>query len=224
MSMIRCKADEHYYDDSKYQSCPYCRDTATGGGGARDKAEPTERHASGRAADEVTHRGGGGRSPDEETRRMPSSKWASEHSHRPSQRKQEPSTVLISGRKGSPAASETKPVAAPTVGWLVIVEGPGKGADLAIRAGQNRIGRARTMDLVLDHGDTSISSENHALLVYDYQNNQFFVRHGEGKNLTYLNAQPVLETKPLAAFDRIKLGSTELVFVPFCGDRFSWDS
>lgn len=223
MGMIRCKADEHYYDESKYQSCPYCRGTASNQTGARGQNEQTQ-HSSSRAQDEVTRRGGGGRSPEEETRRISSPKWAPEHSGRPSQRKQEPSTVLISGRKNSPAVIEAKPVSTPTVGWLVIVDGPGKGADLAIHAGQNRIGRARTMDLVLGYGDSSVSSENHALLVYDYQNNHFFIRHGEGKNLTYLNNEPVLETKPLAAFDRIKMGSTELIFVPFCGERFSWES
>lgn len=224
MSMIRCKADEHYYDDSKYQACPYCRDAATGRAGARDQGEQTQRQPTGRSAGEATHGGAGNRAPDEETRRIPSSKWATSAGTRPSQRKPEPSTVLISGRKGAPAVTETKSVSAPTVGWLVIVEGPGKGADLAIRAGQNRIGRARSMDLVLDYGDASVSSENHALVVYDYQNNQFFIRHGEGKNLTYLNGQPVLDTKPLSAFDRIKLGNTECIFVPFCGDRFSWDA
>jgi hypothetical protein len=221
MGMIRCKADEHYFDDSKYQTCPYCRDTV-GRGAARNPDESTQRAAP-RSADESTRRGAGERSPDEATRRIPSSKWSSENSHRPSQRKQEPSTVLISGRKDSTPATETRTVAAPTVGWLVIVDGPGKGADLAIRAGQNRIGRSRKMDLVLDYGDSAISSENHALLVFDYQNNSFFIRHGEGKNLTYLNDQPVLETKPLSGFDRIKLGSTQLLFVPFCGERFSWD-
>jgi hypothetical protein len=222
MGMIRCKADEHYFDDSKYQACPYCRDAITSRGTARGQDEPTQRSPA-RSADENTRRAAGERSPDEATRRMPSSKWATENSHRPSQRKQEPSTVLISGRKDSTPAAEALTVAAPTVGWLVIVDGPGKGADLAIRAGQNRIGRSRKMDLVLDYGDSAISSENHALLVFDYQNNSFFIRHGEGKNLTYLNDQPVLETRPLSGFDRIKLGSTQLLFVPFCGERFSWD-
>ncbi len=223
MSMIRCKADEHYFDDSKYQTCPYCRDSATSRGSARDRNEQTQRQSGARTADEPTRKGPG-RSPDEVTRRMPSQKWGTSASARPSQRKQEPSTVLISGRKDSPAAVAAKAVDTPTVGWLVVVDGPGKGADLSIHAGQNRIGRSRKMDLVLDYGDASVSSENHALLVYDYQNNQFFIRHGEGKNLTYLNGQPVLDTKTLTAHDRIRLGATELVFVPFCGEQFSWDA
>ena len=70
--------------------------------------------------------------------------------------------------------------------------------------------------------DGEIARENQARITYDPKGNQFFLQHGEGKNLTYLNGDPVQELKTLNAYDKLSIGKTELLFVPFCSDKFQW--
>jgi hypothetical protein len=122
------------------------------------------------------------------------------------------------------SSAETPPEAGqpPVTGWLVVVDGPGKGKDLRITPGMNRIGRDSSMNLQVDFGDESISRSEHALVIYDPQSNAFFLNHGSGQNLTYLNDELVMEAKTLQAHDRIKMGQTEFLFVPLCTEQFWW--
>ena len=107
--------------------------------------------------------------------------------------------------------SEDQP---PVVGWLVVTAGPGRGSDLRIIPGINRIGRDHSMNLRLDFGDEGISRNEHASVIYDHLNKVFYIKHGSGQNPTYLNRKIVMEHKQLKVHDRILLSSTELLFVP----------
>ena len=111
----------------------------------------------------------------------------------------------------------------PVVGWLVVIEGPGKGRYVQLGHGQNSIGREKQR-VTLDFGDSQISRENHATLTYDPKNKGYFLQQGTGTNLAYLNDQPVLSPTPLEPFARIVLGNTTLLFVPLCGENFSWEA
>lgn len=142
-------------------------------------------------------------------------------------------TVDLSSTSPSPAAATdnaTRVVRTagnkPTTGWLVVIDGPGKGNSLPLYHGTNNIGRAATQEINLDFGaqtDSEIARENQARLSYDPKGNAFYLQHGDGKNLTYLNDAPVLELKVLKPYDRIGMGKTTLAFVPFCCDQFTWD-
>lgn len=110
----------------------------------------------------------------------------------------------------------------PVVGWLVIVNGPGRGESLTLGYGVNSIGRSNTERISLDFGDEEISREGHALLTYDPKGRKFYLQHGGGINLTYLGNSPVLQTIELKGGEIISLGKTELSFVPFCGEKFEW--
>lgn len=109
------------------------------------------------------------------------------------------------------------------VGWLAIVEGPGRGATFALYSGITVIGRGEGQTLRLDFGDNSISRDNHAAVAFDPEQNSFFVGHGGKANLVRLNNQPVLSTEKLTAGDRIRIGETTLRFVPLCDAEFQWD-
>jgi hypothetical protein len=111
----------------------------------------------------------------------------------------------------------------PVAGWLVIIEGPGKGRSLEIGVGANQIGRAPTQKARIDFGDTSISREEHALLIYEPRTRRFIVQRGNGRNLTYVGQEPVVEPVDLKGGEEICVGATRLRFVPFCGPDFSWD-
>jgi len=107
-------------------------------------------------------------------------------------------------------------------GWIVIVSDNDKGNYYPITFGFNSIGRGSNNHIVID-SDNSISREKHASIIYDYSNNVYYIKHEDGKYLTYLNGEVVLETKKLKEFDKIKIGNTELLFVPLCGENFKWD-
>ena len=142
----------------------------------------------------------------------------------------EPATVIAGGH-GRPGhapevENEVKQVDAmadPVVGWLVIVDGPGKGNYLKLGNGQNSIGRGNTERIKLDFGDELISRSNHAMLTFDPRGGEFYIQQGSGTNLAYLDNSPVLSPAKLSSGNRITLGETTLMFVPLCGENFSWD-
>lgn len=109
----------------------------------------------------------------------------------------------------------------PVVGWVVVVDGPGKGAALSLGYGMNTIGRANCR-VNLNFGDLDISREPHASITYDPRGRVFYVNHGGGKNLTYLNDAPVLQPVVISGGEVINLGETALKFMPFCGKDFDW--
>ena len=109
----------------------------------------------------------------------------------------------------------------PVVGWLACVEGPSRGKSYTIRSGVNSIGRSERMDIVIT-GDLKISGENHAKISYSDKHNRFNLLPGEGRNIVYLNDEEVFTPMPLHAYDLIDFGETKLLFVPLCGERFTW--
>lgn len=111
----------------------------------------------------------------------------------------------------------------PVVGWLACVAGPSRGKSYTVRGGVNSIGRSERMDIVVT-GDLKISSENHAKISYSEKHNRFNLLPGEGRNIVYLNDEEVFTPMPLKAYDIIDFGETKLLFVPLCGERFTWET
>ena len=109
------------------------------------------------------------------------------------------------------------------VGWLVVVDGPGKGRVAKIGIGHNSIGRDRLQRIPLDYGDPTISRENHGEISYEPRWRKFYVAPGGGTNFMYVNDQPVLAPREIEPFTHLQLGNTVLRFVPLCGEDFSWD-
>ena len=124
-------------------------------------------------------------------------------------------------KAGGPVSGDFT-IADPVVGWLVVVEGPGRGASLNIGYGNNRVGRAPTENISLDFGDEEISRENHATLTFDGRHRRFYMLPGQGRNLVYVNDQPVMTPVELTGGEEILLGQTKLRFMPFCGKAFDW--
>ena len=111
----------------------------------------------------------------------------------------------------------------PPAGWLVVVRGPGQGNFLTIGNGSNSIGRDPEERVCVDFGDEMISRRGHSTITYDPRGKAFYIQHGAGKNLTYLEGKPVLSPTELAGFSRVTLGNTVLLFVPLCCERFDWE-
>jgi Biotin-requiring enzyme/FHA domain len=117
-----------------------------------------------------------------------------------------------------PEGLESDPVA----GWVVIVEGLGRGGFRPIFVGMNSVGRDPSQRISLSFGDESISREEHAFITYDEEARSFYLQHGGKPNIIRLGGKPVLTPMELKANDMIKIGRTTLRFIPCCGPSFSW--
>lgn len=111
----------------------------------------------------------------------------------------------------------------PVVGWLVCFEGPEKGKDYKIYGRNNTVGRSEKMDICIK-SDETISRENHARLAYDEKHNAFHLIPAESTNTIYLNEEPVYVPAKISAYDVIEFGACKLLFVPFCNERFTWQT
>lgn len=119
-----------------------------------------------------------------------------------------------------PAAPAAKVV--PVVGWLVCVKGSHFGEHFALESGRNSIGRNSTNSVVLSR-ELSVSREKHAWLIYEPKKREFFISPGESSGLTYCNGDNVFQPLKLNALDVIELGDSSYVFMPLCGEQFTWD-
>lgn len=112
--------------------------------------------------------------------------------------------------------------AGPVVGWLVVVEGPGRGRSVELGYGMNIVGRGADNRIVLNFGDDQISTDDHFRIAYDGTNRRFHLVPGRGTNLVYLAGGPLLSPVPLDSHAEIRVGGTALRFVPLCGDAWAW--
>ena len=117
----------------------------------------------------------------------------------------------------------------PVVGWVVVIDGPGKGISLPLGNGNNNLGRGNNQRVMLDFGDANLSRDNHTTITYDPRGRQFSLHSGgNSTNLTYLETAgtitPVLAPVVLTNGQQIRLGNTTLKFIALCGDDFGWDN
>lgn len=139
----------------------------------------------------------------------------------------EPRTRIYGGSSGGGTARQNEEpirdaVEDPVTGWLVIVDGPGRGNFVRVGHGQNQIGRGASSRIRLDFGDELISRDNNGVITYDPLNRKFYVQQGTGANLLYMNSAPVLAPAELPDRAMLRVGATQLVFVAFCGEGFTW--
>lgn len=112
----------------------------------------------------------------------------------------------------SPPVKPEPPAFHPVVGWLVVIDGPSRGADYRIYPQRNRIGRDTSMEVVL--ADATVAAVDHASVIYDPLRNQYSLAPGSGK--VELGGLPIIEPIPLQAYDRLRVGATTLIVVPVC--------
>ncbi len=93
------------------------------------------------------------------------------------------------------------------------------GCDFTLTSGDNAIGRNPGAAITLT-GDAGIMERNHAVLSFDPVENAFALRPGSGNS--WVNGQPLVLPLPLRPGDKLKFGSTNLVFIPLTGERFRW--
>lgn len=226
IDMKRCERG-HFFDASKFTSCPYCNsveNTASVNLYDSNSAIPPTMPVAGGQAPNAGDFGGIGKT-------MPLG--AGQAAQSPGGGK----TMPLGVRQPAPAAeNDIKTVAVirkrvhnddnvginPVAGWLVCTQGSDKGRDYRIYAGNNFIGRSDSMDICI-HGDDSVSREKHACVSYDDKKNKFYIYQGDSRGLVYVNDETVFVPQLLNPYDVIEIGKTKLLFIPFCGEKFQWE-
>lgn len=195
MRMVTCN-NGHYFDQEKNANCPYCANSS----GVEVRTKQTVFQG---AEEEKTalYRSS---NDDEKTVYNPQASTSTVSNDSIMQKKDSSGPILLAG-------------------WLAIISEDGRGMSYTLTFGMNTIGRSEDNHIGIQNGDSSISREKHALIIYDYTNNIFFIKHGDGQFLSYLNGEVLLDTKQLKANDKIKVGSTELIFIPLCSEEFNWE-
>lgn len=110
----------------------------------------------------------------------------------------------------------------PVVAWLVCVGGYHFGECFCVCDGKNSIGRGEENRIVID-GDNRISKNKHALITYEPKRKNYYLQPGDSSGLTYLNDEYMTDSQKLNPYDIIELGNSKFVFVPLCGEKFSWE-
>lgn len=221
----------HFYDADKYASCPYCV--------PQDEAEAVTEALNVTMEDFSTGAPSTGASADGAVQQPVSAQAsgavqqpiAGQSSAASGSVKRRPAFVntAVSGWE-EPEEDENCTVGyyaqvigvEPVVGWMVCIKGAYRGESFKLKSGRNFIGRAANMDIVLG-ADQSVSRLRHAAVVYDPKSRAFIVAAGDARELCYLNGEVVVTSQKLKAYDVLTLGNTELMLIPLCGEKFSWD-
>lgn len=213
----------HWYNAALHSSCPYCAGGTSGampetaapeGMGSFPKTAPPDAAAEGGSPFGVTlppEGAGGAPAAGNFGATIPVAQ------PRDSAGAASPFGVTMIGGSLSSDGS----VAEPVVGWLVCVGGPMRGTDFRLHAGNNYIGR-EVGDIHI-HGDQQISRERDTIISFSAAKLRYYVRPDSGRNLIELNGEPVLAPMELHSYDRLTIGTTQLMFVPLCGEHFRWD-
>lgn len=122
----------------------------------------------------------------------------------------------------SGTGNEASVITDPVVGWLVCVAGSHFGESFGISAGKNSIGRGADNNIVLSR-DGSVSKSKHAIVIYEPKKRNFYIQPGDSSGLTYLNEDYITETKMIASHDVLEFGDSKFIFIPLCGENFTWE-
>lgn len=211
----------HYYDANRYDSCPYC---STG------RFSPTIDPFAQLQDDGSQGDGGLSRTTDAGGEAPMDSRGSyNDHGSLGNYGNFAPTEAPPVRNRVAESMSRTQfvdsstPAGAPVpvVGWLVAVEGPCRGTDYRIHTGYNYIGR-EAGDICIC-GDNTISAEKDANVTYVPQTRKFYIAHELGKNVLLVNDLPVIGGgMEINGYDMITIGTTKLMFVAACGERFSW--
>jgi hypothetical protein len=202
----------HYYDPSKYESCPHCFARSNGVEAEYTVAKAPIDEQVLEAYDLTYGDDAPVEAPSRRRRARPEPPAAPAPSPQPAAEEESVTVARVEQRTG----------VNPPVGWLVQTAGPNKGQAYVIHSERNTLGRSSSMDICIK-GDVGISRDTNAVLSYNPRNRDFHLVPGEGKAIIYLNDQELLDPALLHPYDRIEISDTALLFLPLCGDRFSWE-
>ena len=194
----------HYFDLSRFQFCPFC------GAPAVHQQQP----------EQVTYNQPPMPQPEQVAYNQPPMPQPEQTAYNqppmppmPPMPPAPPVPPVVGGEKNT----------APTVGWLVGLEGPCAGKSYSLREQRNFIGRSPAMDIVLSEDDQT-AEDRHAIITYVPKSRKFYAQPGASRQLYEVNGEAVIDTKVLSADDRLTIGASVFRFVPLCGEAFGWNT
>lgn len=204
MALVTCPFG-HYYDNVKHTECPICakQQVAASTGHDIQSQVTVSGYKFGSPTDGVTEL-----LPDGEKQRFAFDTFDLDETY--DAMSDENSTVGFFDLAG---------IGEYTAGWLVCVEGMNKGCSYTLRIGKNTIGRDGSCDVQLR--DFKIIAKNHCSVVYEPKTNKFFIVPENGP--VYFNDKFINKPYTLKNNDRINVGDSLLIFVPFCNKDRRWD-
>lgn len=222
MEIVRCSKG-HFYDAELYESCPQCAsENNPAGSSAADGMEGAFVFDSIQPTEAVSY---GSKGDGQNRDALPPTEPASNPGFTPTDftpRAGHTNARMESYEPTMPVFPNGTAGFNPVTGWLVCVDGPDKGRDYRIRNGYNYIGRAQSMDICIQ-GDNHISNQNAAVIGYDDVERLFSFGPAGGHNTVRVNGKMVINAVQLNAYDELTIGTTRLMFVPLCGERFDWN-
>ena len=193
MAVIKC-SQGHYYDDSKFDECPHCKN------GLEKKKKESYVDDLEKLKTQI-----GVKKPEDDEKTVCLEIGAGENID----------TDKTIGFYNFESGTEL------VTGWLVSMKGPSRGRDYKLFHGWNRIGRGSDMDVYISD-DRSISLQNQASIVFDDKKSKFYLVNEES-SLTYLNGVHTAGSTEIKTGDKISMGNTELIFIAFCTEERKWE-
>lgn len=127
-----------------------------------------------------------------------------------------------SDANGDPDITAQEAASQPVVGWVIIIDGPGKGQSFELTFGMNPIGRNPGNKVALNFGDDLISGDDHFSIAYDDRSQSFLVAARSGRNLVYIGDDPIIDSRTLESGTELNVGNTTLKFMALCTKDWTW--
>lgn len=193
MGIKKCP-NGHFYDNEKYDFCPYCnnKNILNENGQKKDKKskfslfEKTVAKFKSDAKEDVTV-----------------SYNANE----------------LSDQQLTIAKNIVEGIGSPVSGWIVCIEGGEKGKSFEIRQGVNYVGRNSDMDIAFINEPT-ITRDKHFSLVFEPNKAETFLKAENGA--VYLNDKYMDSVNKLKENDIITAGELKFIFIPYCNGERKW--
>ena len=133
-----------------------------------------------------------------------------------------PRPAPVGGRAITAPAKPARDLApSQVVGWLAVVEGPGRGEVMTLGYGVNDIGRGADARVRLDFGDVAIDLRSQAAIIYTARSRRFYLQAIAPGN--WVDGCPVVgKSVELTGGETLRMGQTRLRFVALCGSGFDW--
>lgn len=206
----------HYYDSNAFTQCPHCGNIDQ----IDNQTSQYKRTVASYASAYLQEKTGNKQSPD------------GANAERLSEYRQSPlrgDEVTIPDPQ-KPRRSHDERTISPTeenkpdyfvTGWLVCIKGPDRGHSFSLYHGYNTIGYSRSNTISLSK-DITVEKNVHCSVVYDGKNNVFYLVPEHSSN-TCLNGERITGPTTLEREAVIKIGETELEFIPFCQGTRKWE-
>ncbi|MDO5574491.1 MAG: FHA domain-containing protein [bacterium] len=194
MAIVSCN-NRHFYDDSKYDTCPYCNKTnipyRTGASASLNENVTAAYY------DEPVH------TSENKTVAMYDTRKVDVDDQK---------TIGIYSKAGGTDY---------VTGWIVCVKGPEEGRDYRLHHGMNKIGRSYVNDVCVAE-EPEMSRECHCTIAYDDKGNDFHIVQSQG-TLTYLGDTLLERPSKITTGDTFTIGGSTFEFVAFCRGERKWE-